>query len=169
MFPNATVSEVEGKLFNPCRLDKVGDYNHSLEREVVGDSEEETDWESNDSFSDEDLLIKSDEGTRAGFSDEDDEQSNHDDDADSVSRESVFEDALYASSTHATIDEDAFRASPTHAGEKKDVVSVVRGTVVEEAVDQSSTYATVFEEVAYASPTFATADEVGDAIPGGRQ
>ncbi|KAI3691371.1 hypothetical protein L2E82_49722 [Cichorium intybus] len=106
------VSEVEGKLFNPCRLDKVGDSKHIPDREVHGDSEEEKDWESDDRFSDEDQLKSSDDGLSfSDESDEDDEQYDLDDDADSVVRETVLEDAI--------------NASPTHAGEKTEVQAAV--------------------------------------------
>ncbi|KAI3496924.1 hypothetical protein L1887_39302 [Cichorium endivia] len=117
------VSEVEGKIFNPCRLDKVGDYNHSPERDVVGDSEEEKDLESDDQFSDEDQLISSDDRTQVGFSDEEDEQFHLDDDADSVVQGTVFEDAI--------------NASPAHAGEKMEGHATVDD--VNEASDTPNT------------------------------
>ncbi|KAI3674994.1 hypothetical protein L2E82_51735 [Cichorium intybus] len=110
----------------------VGDYNHSSEREAVGDSEEDKDWENNDSFSDEDQLISSDDGTNVGFSDEDDEQFNLDDDADSMVRETVFENAINASTTCAG------EKSETHA---------IGGEEVQDAITTSP-----FLEVAFNEP-----------------
>ncbi|KAI3689266.1 hypothetical protein L2E82_47219 [Cichorium intybus] len=141
------VSEVEGKLFKPCRLDKGGDYNHSPEREAVGDSEEDKDWENSDSFSDEDQLISSDDGTNVGFSEEDDEQFNLNDDAVSVVRETVFENAINTSTTRAGeksethargCDEiqDAITTSPNRAEEVRQATNEDEESIVQETVHE---------------------------------
>ncbi|KAI3792508.1 hypothetical protein L2E82_06390 [Cichorium intybus] len=143
------VSEVEGKLFKPCRLDKGGDYNQITAGE---ESEEDKDWES-DSLSDEDQLISSDDGTNVGFSEEDDEQFNLDDDAISVVRETVFENAINTSTTRAR------EKSETHAmggDEFQDTISTTpkRAKEVRHATDEDeeSIVQETFHEEAFIEP-----------------
>ncbi|KAI3764760.1 hypothetical protein L2E82_14776 [Cichorium intybus] len=92
------VSEVEGNLFKPVRLVKVGNSNHRHESNVVGDSEEEKRVESDELSSDEDQIISSDDGTQLDFSDEEEDKFDLDDDEYSFVPDTVFEEGIKDSS-----------------------------------------------------------------------
>ncbi|KAI3700063.1 hypothetical protein L2E82_44678 [Cichorium intybus] len=72
--------EVERNSFITSHRVNVGEPVHSHDSKVLFDSEEENDWDREDQLSDEDHLLSSDDATQDGFSDEEVDPFNLDED-----------------------------------------------------------------------------------------
>ncbi|KAI3740785.1 hypothetical protein L2E82_31259 [Cichorium intybus] len=98
------VTEVEGKLYDQCKMEK--------ERKCTSEREEEEDseWEEEEDSEDEDLLLSSDDeddqlsdaGSQVGFFDEDDQQFQNGEKEKAIVQDSVIEDTIKEFSIHAS-------------------------------------------------------------------
>ncbi|KAI3691513.1 hypothetical protein L2E82_49875 [Cichorium intybus] len=84
---------------NLLRRLKDGESVHSHETNVLSDSEEENDWDSEDQFSDDDLLLSSDDARQEGFSDEEEDPLNLEVDEHSFGRNTEIEEGITPTNT----------------------------------------------------------------------